>query len=204
MSSATAGPRPTSASTCCARPWTSCAGCGRAVSTRTTARTTPSNARIYTLPDEPPPVIVSGFGPKAVRLAAEIGDGYFGTSPDRELLDTYTRAGGNGPKLALMKVCWGEDEERARKLVHDLWPTVGVPGELSQELPTPAHFEQAAERVEIDDVADAISCGPDPEVHLASVRQYADAGYDEVYVQQIGADQEGFFRFWSDEVAPRI
>ena len=92
----------------------------------------------------------------------------------------------------------------ARKLAHDLWPTVGVPGELSQELPTPAHFEQAAERVEIDDVADAISCGPDPEVHLASVRQYADAGYDEVYVQQIGADQEGFFRFWSDEVAPRI
>jgi G6PDH family F420-dependent oxidoreductase len=165
---------------------------------------TVENARIYTRPDAPPPVIVSGFGPKAVSLAAEIGDGYFGTSPDKDLLDAYNHDGGRGPKLALMKVCWGTDERRARELAHELWPTVGVPGELSQELPTPAHFEQAAERVEVADVADAISCGPDPEVHVASVRKYAEAGYDEVYVQQIGPDQEGFFTFWTDEVAPRI
>jgi len=168
------------------------------------AHYTVENARLYTLPDEAPPVIVSGFGPKAVGLAAEIGDGYFGTSPDAELLDAYARAGGTGPKLALMKVCWGPDKDRARALAHELWPTIGVPGELSQELPTPAHFEQAAEKVTVDDVADAISCGPDPEVHLTSVRKYADAGYDEVFVQQIGPDQDGFVKFWTDEVAPRI
>ncbi len=31
-----------------------------------------------------------------------------------------------------------------------------------------------------------------------------DAGYDEVFVQQIGPDQEGFFRFWAEEVAPKL
>jgi G6PDH family F420-dependent oxidoreductase len=165
---------------------------------------TVENARLYTIPDEPPPVIVSGFGPKAVKLAAQIGDGYFGTAPDSELLETYAKEGGKGPRLALMKVCWGHDEQAARKLAHEIWPTIGVPGELSQELPMPAHFEQAAEKVTVDDVADSISCGPDPEVHLESVRKYADAGYDEVFVQQIGPDQEGFFKFWNDELEPRL
>jgi G6PDH family F420-dependent oxidoreductase len=165
---------------------------------------TVENARLYTVPDEAPPVIVSGFGPKSTELAAEIGDGYFGTSPDSSLLETYGQHGGKGAKLALMKVCWGPDEQAARVLAHELWPTIGVSGELSQELPTPAHFEQATERVTVADVADSISCGPDPSAHLESVKQYADAGYDEVFVQQIGPDQEGFLKFWSDEVAPRL
>lgn len=164
---------------------------------------TVENARLYTLPDESPEIIVSGFGPKAVKLAAEIGDGYFGTSPEAELLETFDREGGKGPKLGLMKVCWGPDEQEARELAHEIWPTIGVGGELSQELPVPAHFEQAASKVSVDDVGDAISCGPDPGQHIESVRKYAEAGYDEVFVQQIGPDQEGFLKFWSDEVAPR-
>jgi G6PDH family F420-dependent oxidoreductase len=165
---------------------------------------TVENAQLYTLPDQPPPVIVSGFGPKAAQLAAEIGDGYFGTQPSSELLETYERAGGTGPKLALMKVCWGPDEQAARELAYELWPTIGISGELSQELPVPAHFEQATENVSVDDVADAISCGPDPAVHLESVRKYADAGYDEVFVQQIGPAQDEFFKFWTDEMSPEL
>jgi len=103
-----------------------------------------------------------------------------------------------------MKVCWGTDEQAAKVLAHEMWPNVALNGELSQELPMPAHFEQATERVTVDEVAEAISCGPDPEVHLESVKQYADAGYDEVFVQQIGPDQEGFFKYWADEITPRL
>jgi len=165
---------------------------------------TVENARIYTLPAEPPPIIMSGFGPKATTVAARIADGYFGTAPEPDLVDHYREAGGRGPALALMKVCWGEDEEAARNLAHELWHTIGVGGELSQELPTPAHFEQAADRVTIDEVADTISCGPDPEQHLTSIRKYADAGYDRLFIQQIGADQEGFFRFYAEEILPKV
>jgi G6PDH family F420-dependent oxidoreductase len=162
------------------------------------------NARLYTVPDEAPPVVVSGFGPKAVKLAAEIGDGYFGTSPEKELLDTYDENGGTGPKLGLMKVCWGADEEVAGKLAHEIWPNIGIPGELAQELPNPGHFEQASENVGVEDVTDSISCGPDPAAHVESVKKYEAAGYDEVFVQQIGSEQEGFLKFWFDEVAPLL
>jgi G6PDH family F420-dependent oxidoreductase len=47
------------------------------------------NAQLYTRPDEPPSILVSGFGPKAVDLAARVGDGYCITMPDPDLIDRF-------------------------------------------------------------------------------------------------------------------
>jgi hypothetical protein len=103
-----------------------------------------------------------------------------------------------------MKVCWGRDEAAARKTAFELWPNTLLPGQLSQELPLPSHFEQASELVSEDKLAEVIPCGPDPERHLESIRQYTGAGFDEVYVSQIGDDQAGFFEFYRRELAPRL
>jgi G6PDH family F420-dependent oxidoreductase len=112
------------------------------------------NARLYTLPEgDPPPVLVSGFGEKAVQLAARVGDGFVSTAPNKEHVQLFESTGGKGLKQAGMKVCWGPDEEACKKLAHSLWPNAGVEGELSQALPMPAHFEQAAAKVTPDDVA---------------------------------------------------
>jgi G6PDH family F420-dependent oxidoreductase len=165
---------------------------------------TVQNARIYDLPDEPPPIIVSGFGPKSVRLAARIGDGYMTTMPDAELIDLYRSEGGRGPVQAGTKVCFGADEAQARRTAHRLWPNEALPGELAQVLPTPAHYEQACSLVTEDMVAEAVPCGPDLERHLAALQEYADAGVDELYVQQIGPDQDAFFGEWAREVLPRF
>jgi G6PDH family F420-dependent oxidoreductase len=162
------------------------------------------NARVYSLPETPPPVLISALGPKAVSLAARIGDGYISTSPDAEALNSYVEQGGKGPKQGGMKVCWGPDEAAARKTAHGLWPNTLLPGQLSQELPLPSHFEQASQLVSEDDLAEVIACGPDPERHAESIRQYVDAGFDEVYVSQIGKDQAGFFEFYRRELAPRL
>ena len=67
-----------------------------------------------------------------------------------------------------------------------------------------AHFERASSLVTPDMIAEAVVCGPDADRHAENVRQFEQAGYDEVYVQQIGPDQEQFFRFWSEEVLPKL
>ena len=162
------------------------------------------NARIYSCPDQPPPVMVSGFGPKATSLAARIGDGYINTSPDADLVRRYVEEGGTGPKAAGMKVCWAEDEAKARQTAFELWPTSGVPGELSQELALPAHFAQAVQNVTEEQIAEKIVCGPDPERHLDMIGKYRDAGFDEIYISQIGDDQPGFFDFYRRELRPRL
>jgi G6PDH family F420-dependent oxidoreductase len=162
------------------------------------------NARLYDLPDQPPPILVSGFGPKSTKLAARIGDGYATTSPDKELIDLYRSEGGRGPVHAGAKVCFGPDEDKARKTAHRLWPNVGLPGELAQILPTPAHFEQACELVTEEMVGDALPCGPDLDRHAEALQEYADAGVDELYVQQIGPEQDAFFGEWAEGILPRF
>jgi G6PDH family F420-dependent oxidoreductase len=162
-------------------------------------------ARIYDLPDELPPILISGFGPKATRLAARIGDGFCAVSPDGEAVERF-RSNGGGDKLAAggLKVCWDEDEKAARARAHRLWPVEQLPGELAQVLPTPAHFEQASELVSEEMVAEAIPCGADIDAHLKAIRAYADAGFDELYIQQVGGGHEAFFEVYSREILPRL
>ncbi len=162
-------------------------------------------ARIYTLPDSPPPIPVSGFGPRAVDLAARIGDGYVITMPDADLIGRF-RSNGGGDKVvqAGIKVCWGPDEAEARRTVRRLWPNEGLPGELAQVLPTPAHFEQASEIVTEDMLGEAVPCGPDMDRHLAAIQEFADAGADELYIHQVGGPGDDFFTTYAKEILRRF
>jgi G6PDH family F420-dependent oxidoreductase len=163
---------------------------------------TVENARVYDLPDSPPPILVSGFGPKAIKLAARIGDGFCTTSPDKDAIDLFRSEGGTGPVHAGTKVCFMADADEARRTAHRLWPNEALPGELAQVLPTPAHFEQACELVTPDQLVTPV--GPDIEQHVKSLQQYADAGVDELFVQQIGPEHDAFFGDWAREVLPRF
>ncbi len=126
---------------------------------------TVENARIYTLPEELPPIIVAAAGPSAARLAAEAGDGMWCVSPDEEVLQAYAEAGGSGPKYGQVTVCWAATEDEAKKTAYEWWPNAGIGGELSQELPLPRHFEQAAQLVTPDSLAEKLPLGPDPARH---------------------------------------
>ena len=84
------------------------------------------------------------------------------------------------------------------------WPTAGLEGELMQELPLPRHFEQAASIVGEDQLTQAIVCGPDPQRHLENVGRYVDAGYDHVFIHQVGPDQSSGLAFYASEVLPRF
>jgi G6PDH family F420-dependent oxidoreductase len=163
------------------------------------------NARIYTRPATPPDILVSGFGPKSVDLAARVGDGYVTVGPDKESVDRF-RSGAGGDKLVQggTKVCWGPDQAECVKTVHRLWPNEALPGELAQVLPQPAHFEQAAELVTEEMIAESVVCGPDVDRMVQHFQEYADAGFDELYVQQIGDRQAEFFDMLARDVLPRF
>jgi G6PDH family F420-dependent oxidoreductase len=165
---------------------------------------TVDNARLYSCPPAPPPVVVSAFGPKAASLAARIGDGFITVTPDADLVRTFRQEGGTGPVLGSVKLCWDTDEGRARKRAHALWPTDALPGQLNQELALPQHFEAATQLVPEEGVTSSVPCGPDPTRHADAIRKYVDAGFDEIYVNQIGPDQEGFLDFFANEVRPLL
>jgi coenzyme F420-dependent glucose-6-phosphate dehydrogenase len=162
------------------------------------------NARVYTLPDEPPPIVVAAGGPKAATLAGEIGDALINYTPDADVVRLFHEAKSDGtrPCYCQLNVCWAESEAEARRTAHKICPNVAVQGELGNQLPHPKHYEQAVTLVTEDDVAEVITCGPDAELHRAAIQERLDAGYEHVHVYQVGPDQEGFFRFYEREILP--
>jgi G6PDH family F420-dependent oxidoreductase len=161
-------------------------------------------ARIYTLPDRPPPVYVSAFGPKALALAARIGDGYIITAPAADMVKEFREKAGDKPVQGGFKGCFAADEDEGVRIAHERWANSGLPGELSQVLPSPRHFEQASQLVPREKIRESFLCGPDPDAHLAKLDEYAKAGFDEVYVANIGPHADGFFKMYADRVFPRL
>ena len=105
---------------------------------------TVEHARRFTLPDEPPPVVVSGFSPQAVELAGRIGDGYMHVAPDAESVEGFRASGGAGkPCYGKLDTCVAADDATARRIAFETWPTSALEGEIGQELATPEHYEQA-------------------------------------------------------------
>src|SRR3954465_5168146 len=128
---------------------------GNAVTTSGTHYTTDA-ARIYTLPDQPPPVYVSAFGPKALDVAARIGDGFIKTPADPDMVAQFKEKSGGKPCQGGVKVAWADTEDEGVDHAHRLWANAGLPGELAQILPTPQHFEQASQLVTRESTAASI------------------------------------------------
>src|ERR1700712_1027443 len=162
------------------------------------------HARIYNLPETPPEIYVSGFGDKATDLAARIGDGFINTAPDDELLKRFREGSGGKPAHAGAKVAFAPDAEEGWQHAYRLWPNAGLPGELAQILPTPEHFEQATELVTLDAIRESTVAGNDPEQHLEQVRSYADAGFDELYIADMGPHFEEMIAFYGKQVLPQV
>lgn len=165
---------------------------------------TVENAWVFTLPDERPPIHIGASGERAAAAAGHYSDGLITTAPLSDLIDRFAAAsdGADATHYGQLHVCYDEDEAAARETAYEQWPNGALTGELTRELATPAHFEQAAEMVDPEDVADSVVIGPDPADYIEAIGTFVDAGYDGIHVHQIGPEQEAFLEFFATEVIP--
>lgn len=165
---------------------------------------TVEDARLFTVPDSPPSLYVAASGEVMAEAAGELGDGFITTSPKKELVQAYGSGGGEGPRIGQLTVCWAPTKEEAIETVYKIWPNSGLPGELSAELRTVEHFEQAVKLVTKEQASKHMPVGPNAQEHIDGIQKYLDAGFDQVYIHQIGHEQEGFFQFYAQEVLPNF
>lgn len=164
---------------------------------------TVENARVFTLPDAPPDIAVAAGGEHTATVAGRVGDALVSTAPTPEVVETFVDgAGEDASRYGQVHVCWAETEREARETVHTWWPNSALPGQLGQELPTPTHFEQAVELVGESDAVEHVPCGPDADRYVEAIETFVDAGFDHVYLHQVGPDQAGFIEFFESEIRP--
>jgi len=147
---------------------------------------------------------VSGFGPLATKLAAEVGDGWITASPDAEGMDTYRSAGGTGRTQGGMKICWAETEKEGKETAHRLWGHQPAAGQQSQDAPLWLQYEAVAKLTSPDDMTSTVPCGPDPARAAEVISKYIDVGFDEIYIAQMGPRQEEGIHFLAEEVLPLL
>jgi G6PDH family F420-dependent oxidoreductase len=165
---------------------------------------TVERARLFTLPEQMPPILVAAATESSAKTAGRSGDGLISTKPRSDLIEAFREAGGDGkPTMGQLTVCWAESEKEARRRAREFWPNALVSSEVSAELPLPRHFEQLTEEASEDQIAEIIVCGPRPETHIEAINKFAEAGFNHVFVHQVGDQQDGFFDFYRNEIIPR-
>ena len=163
-------------------------------------------AKLYDLPDPPPPIGIAVSGPDSVALAARHADCMITVEPDAGLVRGFDEAAGAGkPKYGQLAMCYDRDEQAARKRARDLWRW-SVPGwHVMAELPDPRAFDAASANVREEDIAEVVPCGPDTGQHVKAVKQYVDAGFTHVALVQVGADKQQDFLSWANsELLPAL
>jgi G6PDH family F420-dependent oxidoreductase len=162
-------------------------------------------AKLWDLPDEPVPIGIAVSGPHSCRLAGRLADLMIAVEPRPELGEMFDKAGGEGkPRVGQVAICYDPDRGAAVRRAHDQFRWFGLGWKVNADLPNPNGFEAATQFVTPDQVAEALACGADVEAHVEAVRPYVDAGFDEVALVQIGADQEPFISWARDELLPAL
>lgn len=162
------------------------------------------DARIFTLPEQPPPVYVAASGPAAIALAARVADGMVATEPRRDLIEQFDAATSGGrPKYGQITVSVDDDPATALTIAHERFRFSASGWKVQAELANPINFEAATAAVRQEDVAKLVSCGPDPDPHVQAIQQWADAGFDHIAIIQAG-NPERFFESWERDLRPRL
>ncbi|WAP59200.1 LLM class F420-dependent oxidoreductase [Streptomyces sp. S465] len=158
------------------------------------------SAKLWDLPDQPPPIGLAVSGRQSCLLAGQLADILIATEPKSELVAEFDRNGGSGkPRIGQIPVCYDPDRDAAIARAHDQFRWFGSGWKVNSELPGPASFAGATQFVRPEDVAASIPCGDDIGEFTERIRPYVDAGFTDVALVQIGGDHQRPFLDWAEK-----
>lgn len=163
-------------------------------------------AKLWDLPDQRVPIGIAVSGPDSCKLAGQKADVLVAVEPEQELVQMFDSAGGGGkPRVGQTAICYDRDRESAVKRAHEQFRWFGLGWKVNADLPNPESFDSATQFVTPAQVAEAIPCGPDVEEHVAGIKPFIEAGFNEVALVQIGADTQQQFIEWAQgELLPAL
>jgi len=170
--------------------------------------------RLWTLPDEPCPIYVATAGLITAKWTGANCNGIItpGASVEKlkKLLEAFeqgARSVGKDPakmpKLLQLHMSWAETLEEAQQNALTEWPNGGM-AFPKQDIRSPEDFAEMARLVRIENYKNRMLISPDLDEHRAQIQQFADLGFDEIHVHNVGRNQEQFIKAFGEQVIPRL
>jgi G6PDH family F420-dependent oxidoreductase len=161
---------------------------------------TVESAKLWDLPEQPPPIGIAVSGARSCQIAGEHADAMIAVEPKPELGSMFDAAGGTGkPRIGQLPVSYDVDRDTAVERAHEQFRWFGGGWKVNSELPGPASFAAASRFVRPEDVAEQIPCGNDVYEYAAKVRPFVKAGFTHIALVQIGAEAQASFARWAKD-----
>lgn len=165
-------------------------------------------ARVWSLPEEPPALIGAAVSEETARTVGGWADGLITVNQPLEtlerVLEAFREEGGDKPAYLQVHLSWAETEEQAVAVAHEQWKTNVFGSDLAWNLEVPRQFDEAARFVGHEDVRDAVLVSPDVDQHITWLTEYAELGFDRIYLHHVGQEQAEFIRVFGDRVLPEF
>jgi alkanesulfonate monooxygenase SsuD/methylene tetrahydromethanopterin reductase-like flavin-dependent oxidoreductase (luciferase family) len=169
---------------------------------------TVDRARLWTRPEQPPPLLAAAVSVETARWAAEWADGLATIAQPhdhlRQMIDAYRGAGGRGPLVLQVHLSYAADEDTALAIAHDQWRTNVFSPPVPWDLETVAHFDEAAKFVPPEAIRDSVLISADPARHAGWLHDLAGLGFDRLYLHHVGQEQREFIDVFGAKVLPQL
>jgi G6PDH family F420-dependent oxidoreductase len=172
------------------------------------------STRLWTMPDEAPPILIATAGPVTARRAGRHADGLITVgAPLEKIAGLFERfeAGARDagrdpatmPKVLQLHLSWAETDEQALANALTEWPNGGMKFPKA-DIRSPHDFEQIARLVRPEDFEGRMVISADPDVHRAAIQRYVDLGFDRVYLHNVGRNQREWIEVFGRDVLPKL
>ena len=169
---------------------------------------TVEQARIWDVPDTPPPLIAPAVSVETAHRAATWADGLVTINQPapklRDMLSAYRDNGGKGKAVLQVHLSWAGTDKEAAAIALDQWRTNTFAPPIPWDLPTARHFDTAGAHVPEDQVRSAVNVSAGLQQHVEWLAGYADLGFDELYLHFVGQEQAAFIDAFAAEVLPQL
>ena len=166
-------------------------------------------ARVWSLPDIPPPLLGAAVSEETARVVGGWADGLLTINQPletlRRVVDAFRDGGGEDKPVAVqVHLSWAEDDATALAIAHDQWRSNVFGSTLAWNLELPAQFDDAARFVQPEDVCRSVLVSSDPGRHVAWLHDVFAVGADDVYLHHVGQEQQRFIEIFGEQVLPEV
>jgi coenzyme F420-dependent glucose-6-phosphate dehydrogenase len=170
--------------------------------------------RLWTMPEQPPPIFVATAGPVTAEKTGRLCDGLITVGAPEQKIETVFQRFEKGareagkdpasmPKILQLHLSWAATDEDAMRNALTEWPNGGMKFPKA-DIRSPHDFEQMAKLVRPDDFKGRMLISADLDAHCREIQKFIDLGFDRVYLHNVGRNQLEWIEAFGQKVLPRL
>ncbi|MBM4409538.1 MAG: TIGR03557 family F420-dependent LLM class oxidoreductase [Chloroflexi bacterium] len=172
------------------------------------------STRLWTLPDPTPPIYIATAGPVTAKKTGMFADGLITVGAPEEKIDMIMekcREGcaemGKIPTnfrfILQLHLSWAPTDEEALRNAMTEWPNGGMKFP-KQDIRSPLDFAAMAKLVRPEDFKGRMLISSDPDAHRREIQKFLDMGFHQVYLHNVGRNQDEWIDVFGREVLPTL